>query len=110
MAGDESLEGSGNTIELPVRVGRKPGLLYSGMLAAVGLVAVFLGAVYGVLLVGVPYQDPTPEMARREAFHVSVSGWIMAIGVCMLICGVLALVLVAISRILSRVAGSSRPT
>ena len=60
--------------------------------------------IYGALLVGVPYPDPTPEMARRQALHVSVSGWIVSIGGGLLVCSVVALLCVLIVRTARRVA------
>ena len=79
-------------------------LLFSFLVAAIGCAVAFLGVIYGALLVGVPYQDPTPEMARREAFHVAVSGWIMSIGGGLLMCGVVALLCALIVRTARRAA------
>jgi len=61
--------------------------------------------IYGALLVGVPSQNPTPEMARREAFHVFVSSWILTIGGGLIVCGVFALLYVLIVRVASRTRG-----
>ena len=77
---------------------RRSCLMYAGALAVFGVVATLIGLIYGAVLVGVPSQDPTPEMAQREAFHVSVSSWIMAIGGCLFAVGVVAALFVWVSR------------
>jgi hypothetical protein len=38
-------------------------LIVAGLLLMVG------GFVYDVMFAGIPYQDPTPEMSARYAFH-----------------------------------------
>ena len=81
---------------------RHPWLRRLLALGAMGLATAFLGLVYGALMVGVPYQDPTPEMARREAFHLAVSGWGMAIGGCILVLAILGFASVLIARGISR--------
>lgn len=69
---------------------RQSWLRRSLLLGAFGLALLMAGFAYGVVMVGVPYQDPTPEMARREAFHLDVSGWGMAIGGCIVLLSVVA--------------------
>ncbi len=49
-------------------------------LAITGLIAWVSGLLWGVCFVGVPTPDPTPGMEASEAFHLQVSGWLMAGG------------------------------
>ena len=95
---------------LSVRVAHRPWLLRACLLSAIGLVVALLGLTYGTLLVGVPSQDPTPEMARREAFHMTIAGWVMAIGAGLLLCGILACLSVLVFRGVLRISGRRRPT
>ena len=81
---------------------RGPWLFRSMMMGMAGFALLFGGVIYGVVMVGVPYQDPTPEMARREAFHTDVSGWAMAIGGCVLLASIVAMAVVAIFRFATR--------
>ena len=100
----------GNPYDSPMTVAtsspavRRRWLLFF-LLAVTGCAVAFLGVIYGGLLVGVPYQDPTPEMARREAFHVAVASWMMTIGGGLFVCGVLALLSVLIVRTATRARG-----
>ena len=89
---------------------RRPWLLYSFLVAALGMLVAFFGLVYGVLLVGVPSQDPTPQMVQREAFHVAVSGWIMLLGACLLFCGSLTFFSVLVTRGAVRMLGKRSPS
>lgn len=52
----------------------------AGLMALGGVALCGLGVVYGIAFAGIPYQDPTPELQRRYAFHDAVSGWICAVG------------------------------
>ena len=85
---------------LPVR--RGPWLFRSMLMGAIGFALLFGGFVYGVVMVGVPYQDPTPEMAQREAFHTGVSAWGMAIGGFILLLSVAAIIAVTVFRLATR--------
>ena len=77
---------------------RRPWLLLSFLVAAAGMLVSFAGLIYGVLTVGVPSQDPTPEMVAREAFHLEVSGWMIMVGAVMLFSGVLAFLAILVTR------------
>ena len=57
-----------------------------------------LGGLYAVLSVGVPSQDPTPEMIRRETMHLDIAGWIMTMGAGLLVCGIFATLLTVVLR------------
>lgn len=81
---------------------RTPWLLRWLILGASGLVVSIVGFAYGVVMVGVPYQDPTPEMARREAFHLTVSGWSMAIGGWLVLLAIIAALVAMALRIATR--------
>ncbi len=58
----------------------KPMLSSPPLLAVAGLTAVVAGLAYDILLAGIPYQDPTPELAARYAFHSRVAAGIEAAG------------------------------
>ena len=88
-----------NPAERPIRAAHKPWLLGSFLLAGGGLLVAFAALVYGVILVGVPSPDATPEIASREAFHSSVSGWGMLIGGVIFVVGSVTFLLVAMIRI-----------
>ena len=40
-----------------------------------GFVVAIGGLLYGVVAVGVPYQDPTPAQAAAERASLAISGW-----------------------------------
>jgi hypothetical protein len=63
------------------------------------------GVATGVL---VPYLDPTPEQAAYEHLHGKISDWLFNIAALGWACGLLCLLLVAISLFSHRVRG--RPT
>ena len=45
-----------------------------------GVVVILAGFVYDVLFAGIPYQDPTPELAARYALHSAVAEAIRGAG------------------------------
>ena len=100
MVSENPYQSSEVTDALPRR--RGPWLFRSIVMGAVGVVLLFGGFVYGVAMVGVPYQDPTPEIAKRIAFHSNVSGWAMAIGGVILLLAVVASVAVSVVRFVVR--------
>lgn len=51
-----------------------------GMILLLGVVVFLAGFVYDVLFAGIPYQDPTPELAARYAFHSGVAEAIRGVG------------------------------
>ena len=59
------------------------------LLIVSGVVVIVCGFMYDVLFAGIPYQDPTPEMSARYAFHSNVAGVIIFIGFSGLIVGML---------------------
>jgi hypothetical protein len=60
-------------------------LSLSGFAVAIG------GLAYGVLAVGVPYQDPTPSQAAAERVSVAISGWAMSCGTVMTLVGLIGM-------------------
>lgn len=56
-------------------------------IAATGAALMVAGLLYGVLMVGVPYPDPTPAQAVAERSNVAISGWVMAGGSVVLLAG-----------------------
>jgi hypothetical protein len=60
-------------------------------LVAAGITISLAGLLYGVVFVGVPYQEPTPVQRSSEAFHYSVSGGILLAGVGITLLGLLSL-------------------
>lgn len=68
-------------------------LTLSGFAVAIG------GLLYGVLAVGVPYQDPTPAQAAAERVSVAISGWAMICGTVMTLFGLIGMALIGTSRL-----------
>jgi len=84
------------------RLKRGPWIFRSLILGACGLALSLASVVYGVIMVGIPSQDPTPEMAEQEAFHSTVSMLGMAIGGCLLLSAIVAIILVLAIRFATR--------
>ncbi len=57
------------------------------ILIIVGLVIWVAGFIYDVRFAGIPYQDPTPEMAAHYAHHAHIAAAIEWIGVGFLVAG-----------------------
>lgn len=70
-------------------------------LGAIGATMAMLGIGYGVFMVGIPSQDPTPEMARREALHLAISGWATTIGSMLLLLAVFGWLIALVVRRIS---------
>jgi hypothetical protein len=75
-------------------------LMLSGFAVAIG------GIVYGVLAVGVPYQDPTPAQAAAERGSVAISGWAMGGGTVMMLVGLVGMAFIGVSRLVKLKSGS----
>lgn len=45
-----------------------------------GALLLFAGFVYDVIFAGIPYQDPTPELAAAYARHAGIAATIRSIG------------------------------
>jgi hypothetical protein len=56
----------------------------------VGILLVFGGIIYDILYAGIPYQDPTPEMSARYAYHSHIASNYYKIGGVTLLLGVTA--------------------
>ena len=55
-----------------------------------GIGLVLFGFVYDLLLAGIPYQDPTPELQSRWEFHKFVAGLFLKTGGIVFLLGLLA--------------------
>ena len=66
----------------------------------VGLFVAAVGLIYGVLMVGVPYPDPTPAQAVAERSSVAISGWMMSSGGGVFLVGVAGMGVVGVARLL----------
>lgn len=64
--------------------------LWPLLLIAAGLLLIFGGFLYIVMTEGVPYQDPTPAMSARSAYHEHISDLISASGLVVFAVGVVA--------------------
>lgn len=76
------------------------GLTLSGFAVAIG------GLVYGVLAVGVPYQDPTPAQAAAERVSDAITGWAMGGGTVMMLVGLVGMAFIGASRLVKLKSGS----
>ncbi|MBS0244928.1 MAG: hypothetical protein JSS20_22375 [Proteobacteria bacterium] len=56
-----------------------------------GLLVLAAGAIYNVVFVNIPYQDPTPELQARWLFDEAVSRWIMGVGIAGIVVGAVQL-------------------
>ena len=63
------------------------------MLLVAGPVLLAAGFVYDVLFAGIPYQDPTPEMAARYDRHSAIATVIYWCGALFLLAGIAAVML-----------------
>jgi hypothetical protein len=66
------------------------------IVTAVGVFIV--GFAYGVVMVGVPTQDPTQAIAAAEARDASISTWGMLVGAGLFSVSIVWLAIVAIAR------------
>ncbi len=66
----------------------------------VGLFVAAGGLLYGVLMVGVPYPDPTPAQAAAEGANLAISSWMMASGSVVLLVGVAGMGALGVARLL----------
>jgi hypothetical protein len=57
-----------------------PGMTWMIAIAATGAALSLAGLVYGVLMVGVPYPDPTPAQDAAEKSNLAISSLMMAGG------------------------------
>lgn len=68
------------------------------ILIAVATLVFVSGVGYGVVMVGVPTQDPTPAITAAEARDVSISGWAMLLGACLGVVSLLWFAVIGASR------------
>lgn len=86
---------------------RRPWLRYALGLMAIGVLVTFLGVFYGVLAVGIPSPDPAPEVQQRERFHFGISNFLMILGICFLVFGLIGSVATILFRAVSRIRSSA---
>ena len=53
----------------------------------IGLLVFFGGFIYDTMFASLPYQDPTPEMSARYAYHSHIAGVICWTGVAAFLLG-----------------------
>lgn len=70
-------------------------LMVAGMLLIAG------GFVYDVMFAGIPYQDPTPEMSARYAFHSRIASIFYLTGAGVFVTGSIACVIRRFARCFS---------
>ncbi|WP_121093085.1 hypothetical protein [Roseinatronobacter ekhonensis] len=58
-------------------------------LIRLGLALFVLGFGYSVFHIGIPYQDPTPEMLAYERFHGMIGDRILLMGIALFVSGCL---------------------
>ena len=57
------------------------------VVVVIGVAVLFVGFVYDAVFAGIPYQDPTPELAAAYAFHSDVASAIRWVGVALVLLG-----------------------
>lgn len=59
--------------------------LFVSVVIAIGMLMILIGFAYDVMFAGIPYQDPTPELAARYALHARIATIIrwVGVGVCL---------------------------
>lgn len=67
-----------------------------------GFVIAMCGLMYGVLAVGVPYQDPTPAQAAAERTSSAIVDWAMGGGTVMVLVGIVGVATIGIRRLVRR--------
>jgi hypothetical protein len=72
------------------------------LLLGTGLLVVVVGFFYDVSFAGIPYQDPTPEMSARYAYHAHIAATIRSIGGVVFLLGIAAVIVQTIVRFLLR--------
>lgn len=55
---------------------------------ATGLLVLLTGFLYDVVFAGIPFQDPTPEIASGYAFHAHVASVMYGSGAAILLAGI----------------------
>jgi hypothetical protein len=82
----------------------------AGVAVVLGLVLIGAGYAYDAMFAGIPYQDPTPELAARYAYHAEIAGWIGRAGLAVLVAGLgLALVWQGVRRLRGEQDGVNPP-
>lgn len=66
------------------------------VLLALGLLVAVAGFAYDLVFAGIPYQDPTPEMAARYRFHSRIASMMERSGAAVFLFGVLSFPVIAL--------------
>ncbi len=78
--------------------------LWALILIVMGLSLLFCGFVYDALFAGIPYQDPTPQLSERYAYHAHIASIMSWIGFGIFLFGIIAgLIHVIVRRFRTRV-------
>jgi len=64
-----------------------------------GTLLLMLGFLYEILFAGIPYQDPTPSMMRRYAFHEMIGQIIEWIGVLVLVLSIIGIIIHTLQKV-----------
>ena len=75
---------------------------YPLILFALAVSVFVMGLVYGVVMVGVPTQDPPPSIAIAEARDIGISGWVMLLGTCLFLVSVVWFAVIGFIKLLPR--------
>lgn len=76
--------------------------LVPAVVMALGMAVAFAGFAYDLMLAGIPYQDPTPELEAQYRFHSGVASAIEYIGVTVLAAGLAGILLVGVWSLLRK--------
>lgn len=68
------------------------------LLIVLGILFLISGFGYDVVFAGIPYQDPTPEMSARYAFHSRIASGLSILGGAT----VLAAAVIGVGRVVGR--------
>ncbi len=64
-----------------------------------GIFLLVFGFYYEVFKVGVPYQDPTPELIQRYQYYSDIAQFLYRIGIGIIVLGLLSFLTLAIRKI-----------
>lgn len=66
----------------------------------VGITLIIIGFLYDLKYVGIPYQDPPPELLKKYNYHESISEAIINSGFIFIIIGIVGVIVRKIKRTL----------
>lgn len=62
----------------------------------IGIVAFIVGFYYSAIKAGIPYQDPTPEMAEKYTLYMNIGDNLMLLGFIAIVIGIIFFVVLKI--------------